>query len=56
MRTREQGLCYYCDDKLTPGHKCKPKQLYRLNGEGEESESFEALIEKEEGEDHEAGV
>jgi hypothetical protein len=29
---REKGLCYYCDDKLQPGHKCKSLKLYHLSG------------------------
>lgn len=32
---RRQGLCYYRDDKSTPGQECKPKQLYLLSGEGD---------------------
>lgn len=30
----KQGLCYYCDEWFTPGHKCKSKQLYLLIEEG----------------------
>jgi len=29
---RERGLCYYCDDKWQPGHKCKSPSLYLLSG------------------------
>lgn len=29
---RAQGLCYFCDDKYTSGHKCNlPKQLFILD-------------------------
>lgn len=27
---REQGLCYNCDDKFTPGHRCKSQTLFQL--------------------------
>ena len=27
---REKGLCFNCDEKFAPGHKCKIKQLYVL--------------------------
>lgn len=28
---RAQGICFFCDDKFTPGHKCKAKRhLYSL--------------------------
>jgi hypothetical protein len=29
---REKGLCYYCDDRWIPGHKCKSPRLYLLSG------------------------
>lgn len=29
---RDKGLCYYCDDKWQPGHKCKAPRLYLLSG------------------------
>ncbi|XP_070052418.1 uncharacterized protein [Nicotiana tomentosiformis] len=42
---REKGLCYFCDEKYTPGHKCKGnRQLYMLEieeGEAKEEENFE---------------
>ncbi|XP_027905965.1 uncharacterized protein LOC114165577 [Vigna unguiculata] len=34
---REKGLCYYCDDKYKPGHKCK-KQFMLLIAESEDAE------------------
>ncbi|XP_019239740.1 PREDICTED: uncharacterized protein LOC109219722 [Nicotiana attenuata] len=40
---RAQGLCYFCDDKYTVGHKCNlPKQLFVMDleiveGEGDET-------------------
>ncbi|KAH9779621.1 hypothetical protein KPL71_007762 [Citrus sinensis] len=27
---RERGLCYYCDEKFTPGHRCKRPQLFMI--------------------------
>lgn len=42
MQTRrEQGLCFNCDEKFTPGHRCKSKQAYLIEpveSEGEETE------------------
>jgi hypothetical protein len=29
---RDRGLCYYCDDRWQPGHKCKSPLLYLLSG------------------------
>ena len=39
---REKKLCYYCDEKYEPGHKCKRRQIYLLEGEEEgENDKFE---------------
>jgi len=27
---RKKGLCFYCDDKFTPGHRCTMPQLFML--------------------------
>lgn len=27
---RENGLCYYCDKKFTPGHRCECPQLFMM--------------------------
>ena len=27
---REKGLCYYCDDKFVPGHRCERPQLFMI--------------------------
>lgn len=32
---REKGLCYNCDEHITPGHQCKKCQLFLLNREEE---------------------
>lgn len=29
--SRWQGLCYYCDDKYSPGHKCKELKLFHID-------------------------
>ncbi|GMJ03418.1 hypothetical protein HRI_004011000 [Hibiscus trionum] len=31
---RLKGLCYYCDERYAPGHKCKTPQLFMLDDEG----------------------
>ncbi|GKC33354.1 transposon ty3-G gag-pol polyprotein [Tanacetum coccineum] len=28
---REKGLCYYCDERYTPGHKCSKPQLFMIH-------------------------
>lgn len=36
---RARGLCFWCDEKFTPGHNCRGrKQLYFLEVEEEEEE------------------
>lgn len=46
MRERkESGLCYNCDEKCTPGHRCKSLKLFLLDGaqiKDHESEPEEA--------------
>lgn len=27
---REKGLCFYCDEKFSPGHRCQRAQLYMI--------------------------
>nr|CAD1843957.1 unnamed protein product [Ananas comosus var. bracteatus] len=27
---RAKGLCFWCEEKYTPGHQCKKKQLYKI--------------------------
>ena len=29
---RKQGLCYYCDEKYSPGHKCKEPKFFQIDG------------------------
>jgi hypothetical protein len=40
---RAKGLCFWCDEKFIPGHRCQNKKLYSLcimeeSGEGREDE------------------
>ena len=48
---RSKGLCYWCDEKYTPGLHCKLKQLFRLevyaeeNSEGKKLEEDKATAE-----------
>eukprot|EP00253_Pinus_taeda_P035006 PITA_35006 len=28
---RNQGLCYYCDEKYSPGHKCKEPKFFQID-------------------------
>lgn len=30
QEARERGLCYYCDEKFTTGHRCKRPQLFMI--------------------------
>ncbi|GJR93699.1 reverse transcriptase domain-containing protein [Tanacetum coccineum] len=30
-KRRVKGLCYYCDDRYTPGHKCSKPQLFMIS-------------------------
>lgn len=30
QRRRERGLCFNCDDKFTPGHRCKIKHAFLI--------------------------
>ncbi|KAJ0051454.1 hypothetical protein Pint_03499 [Pistacia integerrima] len=53
---REKGLCYYCDKKFVPGHRCERPQLFMIkdssdtgieddDGDQLEPEPYEALPE-----------
>ncbi|KAJ4965781.1 hypothetical protein NE237_017630 [Protea cynaroides] len=37
QQRRECGLCYNCDDKLSPGHRCKNRQFFLLDVELDET-------------------
>ena len=32
QKRRTQGLCFNCDEKFTPGHRCRGPQLLLLEG------------------------
>lgn len=38
QKRREKGLCFNCDEKFTPGHKCKTKQAFLIDPGESESE------------------
>ncbi|GKB38262.1 putative unclassified retrotransposon protein [Tanacetum coccineum] len=31
LERREKGLCYYCDERYTPGHKCSKPPLFMIS-------------------------
>ena len=37
---REKGLCYFCDERYQPGHKCNKPRLYLLEGMDFEEEEW----------------
>jgi hypothetical protein len=39
-----KGLCYNCDDKYFPGHKCKEKNIFMVISEDVSKEDFEAPL------------
>jgi hypothetical protein len=45
QKRRSQGLCFNCDEKFTPGHKCQRPRLLLLEGDEEthlqDDEDFE---------------
>ncbi|CAA0811047.1 Unknown protein, partial [Striga hermonthica] len=44
QRRREKGLCYSCNEKFTPGHRCKGKEVFLLEFEEEEEPREESLL------------
>jgi len=40
---RAQGLCFNCDERFVPGHKCKGPQLMLLEGSYEEEDTVYEL-------------
>ena len=48
-KKRSLGLCFSCDERYTPGHKCRQPQLLLMEGESgwESSEMEEPLVEQE---------
>ena len=39
QKIRDKRLCYYCDEKYEPSHKCKMKQNFLLDGHENEVEA-----------------
>lgn len=35
---RQKGLCFWCDEKFTPSHRCNRRQIYMLSIVNEELE------------------
>ena len=42
---RARGLCFWCDEKFIPGHRCKKKQLYAMQLQVETGDAFVVLEE-----------
>ena len=51
-KRRKQGLCYYCDEKYSSGHKCKEPKFFQIDAtdhsSSEEAPPFEGLEEEDE--------
>ncbi|XP_043724096.1 uncharacterized protein LOC122671070 [Telopea speciosissima] len=45
---RDKGLCYYCDDKFMPGHKCKNKFMLLVGEDDESCETNELFRQEDE--------
>lgn len=46
-RKRSLGLCFSCDERYTPGHRCRKSQLLLMEGEDIEEEDDEVFHEAE---------
>lgn len=44
----EKGLCFRCDDRYYPGHKCKNKQFTVMIASEDEGEDNSEVVGKEE--------
>ncbi|KAK0605877.1 hypothetical protein LWI29_031727 [Acer saccharum] len=44
---RENGLCYYCDEKYVPGHRCATPKLFMIDGLLEHEEDAPQFFELE---------
>nr|GEW31532.1 putative unclassified retrotransposon protein [Tanacetum cinerariifolium] len=51
---RAKGLCYYCDDPYTPGHKCSKPQLFMISdvSEVEDEETLDDTLEQNSDDSH----
>eukprot|EP00253_Pinus_taeda_P023718 PITA_23718 len=45
---RKQGLCYYCDEKYSPGHKCKEPNFFQIGATDYSSTEEEPPLEEHE--------
>lgn len=45
---KKDGLCYLCDDKYVPGHKCKGMYKMELVADHDDDEEDMALVAEEE--------
>lgn len=52
VERRKQGLCYYCDEKYSLGHKCKEPKFFQIDAtdhsSSEEAPPFEGPEEEDE--------
>lgn len=47
-RKRSMGLCFSCDERSSPGHKCKKSQLLLMEGEDTKDEEEEEFVDSQE--------
>eukprot|EP00253_Pinus_taeda_P036727 PITA_36727 len=45
---RKQGLCYYCDEKYSPGHKCKEPKFFQIDATDYSSTEEDPPLEEQE--------
>eukprot|EP00253_Pinus_taeda_P036679 PITA_36679 len=45
-KRRKQGLCYYCDEKYSLGHKCKEPKFFQIDATGYSSSEEDTPLEK----------
>ncbi|MCY6488462.1 retropepsin-like aspartic protease, partial [Actinobacillus pleuropneumoniae] len=45
---RKQGLCYYCDEKYSPGHKCKEHKFFQIDATDYSSTEEDPPLEEQE--------
>lgn len=38
QKRREKGLCFNCDERFTPGHRCEVKHLFIIEAEPREGQ------------------
>lgn len=45
QKGRAQGLCFSCNERFTPGHKCHVPRLFLIEGHDDIQDKDEAEIE-----------